>query len=161
MGLLYTIFDYVIDWYVFIYCICFMAAVVKYKEINSTLIVITLLFCVECISAHIQEPLLALGSWEAWYGGWVILNLATLVALYEVHSLLKVNLAKIANTVAVSQIVLALIQTYRYIERSFLGGEHLDPWYYIAVNSINVSLILIVMYTLAIEKEEKRVGLYI
>lgn len=161
MDVLYELFDRLAEWYIIAYCLLFVAAICKYKEVNSTFVVIALLFCLECISVFIQKPLLEIGSWETWYGTWIFLNAFMIVGLYEVHSLLKVNLSRLVNTVALSQIALASIQAYRYIERSFLGADHLDVWYYVAVNSINFSIILVVLFTLVKEKEEKRVGIYI
>jgi hypothetical protein len=161
MDVLYELFDRLADWYIIAYCLLFVSAICKYKEVNSTFVVIGLLFCLECISVFIQEPLLEIGSWEAWYGTWIFLNALMVVGLYEIHGLLKINLSTIANTVALSQIAQACVQTYRYIERSFFGAEYLDTWYYVAVNSINFSIILVVLFTLIKEKGEKRVGLYI
>lgn len=161
MELLYTIFDYLRDWLIIIYCVSFVVAVYKYKEINSTVIVVSLLFCLECISGYIQEPLLAVRSWEAWYGTWIALDAVFVLALYEAHKVLKVNLAKLANTVALAQIISTSVQVTRYMERCFFQGDRLDPWYYVTINSINVSVVIIVVFTLIREKEEKRVGLYI
>lgn len=161
MDILYEFFDRLAEWYIIAYCLLLVTAICKYKEVNSTFVVIALLFCLECISVFIQDPLLEIGSWEAWYGTWIFLNALMIVGVYEVHNLLKINLSRLVNTIALSQIALASIQAYRYIERSFLGAEHLDAWYYVAVNSINFSIILVVLFIVVKEKEEKRVGIYI
>lgn len=161
MEVLYAAFDFIREWFIVIYSLSLIFAVCKFKEINSTVVVIALLLCLECLSDYIESPLLSLGSWEAWYGGWIALDVLMIVALYESHRLLKINLAKITHAVVMAQISTIAIQTFRYIERSFLDGQQFDAWYYVAINSVNISVAIIVILTLIKQREEKRVGLYI
>ncbi len=160
MEVLYTIFDVMQDSLIIVYCIILMLAIYKFKEVNSSVICVAVLFCMECISDFIDGPLLS-SSWEIWYGAWVVYDILVVLTLYKAHKLLKINLAKITNAVAFAYVIKAWVHTFRYIERSFFGGEHLDTWYYLAINSINISIVIIVIFTLLKDKEEKRVGLYI
>lgn len=161
MTTLYGVFDSIGQSIHIVYCVALVIAVYKYREINSTVICIAVLCVMEQIMTWLSGPLFALNSWEAWYGGWIALNAILIVVLYEAHKVLKVNLAKLVNTVALAQIICASIQVIRYIERCFFQGDRLDPWYPVAINSVNVSVAIIVVFTLIREKEEKRVGLYI
>lgn len=161
MTTLYGLFDSIGQSIHIVYCVALVIAVYKYREINSTVICIAVLCVMEQIMTWLSGPLFALNSWEAWYGGWIALNAIFIVVLYETHKVLKVNLAKLVNTVALAQIICASIQVIRYIERCFFQGERFDPWYSVAINSVNVSVAIIVVFTLIREKEERRVGLYI
>lgn len=161
MDVLYAAFDYIREWIIVIYSLSLIIAVCKFKEMNSTVITIALLLCLECLSDYVEAPLLSVGSWEAWYGGWIALDVLMIFALYEAHRFLQINLAKISNTVVLAQICTSSVQAYRYIERSFFDGQQFDAWYYLAINSINISIAIIVVLTLIKQREEKHVGLYI
>lgn len=161
MVTLYSFFDTIGESFYIIYSVALLVAVYKYREMNSTIIVVALLLCIDCISGYIKNPLLSLGSWEAWYGGWIVIDVLLIFLIYEAHRMLKVSLTKFANTVALAQLCSMSVQTVRYIERSFFDGQQFDTWYYLAINSINVSVAIIVVMTVLRQKEEKHVGLYI
>ena len=161
MEALYSAFDSIGESLHIFYCLALLLAVYKYREVNSTIICITVLCVMELLMNQISNPLLLSGTLEIWYGAWILCYSATVYLLYKTHRVLKVNLAKLVNTVAFAHVVLSFTQAFRYVDRAFLGGEHLDMWYYLAINSLNISVALIVLFTLVREKEEKRVGLYI
>lgn len=161
MDVLYAAFDLIREWFIVIYSFSLVFAVCKFKEINSTVIVVALILCSSCLSDYIETPLLSLGSWEAWYGSWIMIDALLILLIYEAHRMLNVNLTKLANTVALAQLCTMSVQTIRYIERSFFEGQHFDTWYYIAINSVNASITIIIVMTLLRQKEEKHVGLYI
>ena len=161
MDMLYTTLELLEDSLIIIYCFALMFAVYKFKEVNSSVICVAILFCMECIAGFIDEPLLSLNSWEVWYGAWILYDCLLVFFLYKTHKLLKVNLAKIINLVALSHVIKAWIHAFRYIERTFLDGQHLDTWYVVAISSINTTIAIIVIFTLLKDKEEKRVGIYI
>lgn len=145
----------------FLYLIIFAIAIYRFRIINSTVICTGLLFIMETVMNWIRSPLLELGSKEAWYGTWVFLYVLTIIVLYKTHHTLKINLSRMANIIAYTQLVSAGIHTIRYLEREHFGGEYLDAWYYLAVNSVNISLMLFVMFTVIKDKKEKLVGLYV
>ena len=142
-----------------IYFFALAFAITKFKQVNSTVICIALLFAMESLMNIIREPLLSLDSREAWYGTWTLLHVVTVALLYKTHALLKVNLAKITNMVALANVSLACVQTMRYMERSLFNGAFFESWYYLSVSAINVSVALIVIYS--VFKEEKPVGMYV
>lgn len=156
---LYEAFDYIANILPVTYFIALVIAVYQYRRVNSTVICIALLLAMESSMNIINEPLLSLNSREVWYGTWIALDGLMVFLLYRTHSVLKINLAKITNTVAWAYVVLAFVQTARYMDRSFLDGALLNDWYYLIINTINISVALLVV--LSLFKEEKPVGIYI
>lgn len=156
---LYTVLKFIGDGLPVIYFVALAIAISKYKVVNSTVICIALLFAMDSLMNVIRDPLLSLDSRETWYGTWIALDGAMVFLLYKTHSVLKVNLAKITNTVAWAYVVLAFVQTTRYMDRSFFDGTILNDWYYILVSAINISVAVLIVFSLF--KEEKLVGLYI
>lgn len=138
-----------------------MIAVSRYRRINSTVLCIGLVFTFQSLMLLLRDPLLALNSREVWYGTWTLIDVLVVCSIYKSHQALKVNLARVSNAVALTYVVSAFIHTLRYIEREHFGGEYLDSWYYIAVNTINISLAIYVLGTVLRDKKEKLVGLYV
>ncbi len=156
---LYSVFEYIDDSLSIVYFMALFVAVYRYRVVNSTVICIALLLAMEALMNFIREPLLSLNFREAWYGTWILLDGLMVFLLYKTHSVLKVNLAKITNTVAWAYVMLAFVQTTRYMDRVFLDGALLNDWYYLMINAINVSVAILVVLSLL--KEEKPVGIYI
>ena len=156
---LYPVIFSIDDSFPIIYFVGLAIAIYKYRVVNSTVLCLSLLFAMDSLMNIIRDPLLALDSREVWYGTWIILDGLMVFMLYKSHSLLKVNLAKIANTVAWAYVVLAFVQTLRYMDRAFLEGAILDDSYHLMISAINISVATLVM--LSLFKEEKPVGLYI
>lgn len=143
------------------YLFALAIAVYRFRRINSTILCVGLVFMMQSFMQLIYHPLLEAGSRELWYGVWTAIDVFTVYLFYKTHQALKVNLAHITNTVALTYVVSAFIHTLRYIEREHFGGEYLDSWYYIAVNTINISLAIYVLGTVLRDKKEKLVGLYV
>lgn len=158
---LYTVLRAIESNILLVYFFALGFSVHRFRRINSTVLCIGLVFVLQSLMMLIRDPLLALQSREAWYGGWILFDVLTVFLLYKVHDILNVNLAKITNIVAFTYVVSAFIHTARYIERQHFGGEQLDAWYYIAVNTINISLAVIVLATAIKDKKEKLVGMYV
>ena len=156
---LYPIVFSIGDSFPMIFFLALVFAIYKYRVVNSTVICIALLFAMDSLMNILRGPLLALDSREVWYGTWIALDGLMVFMLYKSHSVLNVNLAKITNTVAWSYVVLAFIQTARYMDRSFFDGVILNDWYHLLINAVNISVAALVV--LSLFKEEKPVGLYI
>ena len=136
-------------------------AVYRFRRINSTVLCLGLVFMLGSLMQLVYQPLLDLGSRELWYGTWVVSCAITVYLLYKVHEVLKVNLAKVTNVVAFTYVVSAFVHAIRYIEREHFGGQYLDAWYYIAINTINISLAVVLLVTAIKDKKEKLVGMYV
>lgn len=158
---LYPILATIGSYNIVAYFFALSIAVYRFRRINSTVLCIGIVFMFQSLMLVIRDPLLALESREAWYGTWVVINCLIVSALYKSHKVLKVNLAKLTNTVALFHVILAFVQTARYMEREYLGGEFLDAWYYISIQTLNISLALVVLATAIKDKKEKRVGIYV
>lgn len=156
---LYSAFEYIDGSFPIVYFMILAIAICKYRAVNSTVICIVLLLAMESLMNFIREPLLSLDSREVWYGVWIALDGLMIFLLYKTHSILKVNLAEITNTVAWAYVVLAFVQTARYMDKAFLDGTVLNDGYYLMINTINVSVVLLV--ALSLFKEERPVGIYI
>lgn len=161
MESIYTAIDYIENSLLIVYLLSFGIAVHRFRIINSTVICVGLLFIMEAIMNWLKAPLLEFNSREVWYGTWIFLYIATIVLLYKIHHVLKVNIISLTNTIAYTCLISAAIHAARYIEREHFGGEYLDTWYYLAVNTINISLALIILMTVVRHKKEKLVGLYV
>ncbi len=161
MESLYYVLDHIQRAVLSTYCIALVVAIYRFRVVNSTVICVSLLFAMEVFMDVIAEPLLDSASQELWYGTWTFLFVFIIYALYKMHDILKVNLAEITNRVAFVCWLMACVQTIRYIERQNFGGEYLDSWYYLSVNTINVYLAITVLWTVVKDKQEKQVGLYV
>ena len=161
MEQLYTVLGYIERILFIAYSFALVISVFQFRVVNSTVICVSVLSAMQILMLLLQQPLLDSGSQELWYGAWTFINVFIIFCLYKIHELLKVNLAEITNKVAFACLLMACVQTIRYIERQNFGGEFLDSWYYLSVNTINVYLAITVLWTVVKDKQEKQVGLYV
>ena len=161
MESLYPIYSAIGEASLIVYFFALIVVVHRYRLINSTIICIGLVFMMQSLMRLLREPLMEFGSREVWYGSWTIFYVLTAYMLYKTHDVLKVNLAQLTNRVAFTFCIGACIHTARYIDRQHFGGAYLDTFYPLAINTINVSLAAMVMITVAKDKKERLVGLYV
>lgn len=141
--------------------VALLIAIYRFRVINSTVLCAVITFMTYSLMEALNEPLLALESREAWYGTWAFLYGASALLLYKSHDILKVNLATVTNKVAFTLCVGMFTQIARYIDRQHFGGEYLEVFYPIAINTVNISLAAILLVTVIKDKKEKLVGLYV
>ena len=161
MQALYPIFETISLCAGIILFIALLIAVYRFRLINSTVICAGITFMMYSLMHLMHEPLLALESREAWYGSWAFIYGASVFLLYKSHQVLKVNVAKVTNRVAVTNCIAICIQTTRYLDRQYFGGVYLEMFYPVAVNTVNISLASVLLMTVVKDKKEKLVGLYV
>ncbi len=158
---LYPIFENLAVGSTFVMFLAFLIAVNRFRLINSTVICSGLALLMYSLMNIMREPLLLLESREAWYGTWTMMCGLSVYLLYKSHDVLKVNLAKVTNRVAFVFCISACVHTARYIDRQHFGGQYLETFYPLAINTINISLAIIILVTVLKDKKEKLVGLYV
>lgn len=158
---LYYTFDVIAISSVFGLFLALLIAICRFRVINSTVIASVVTLMSYSFMEVIHDPLLAVESREAWYGTWAILYGLSTWLLYKLHDVLKVNLAKVSNRVAFTFCAGMIMQIARYLDRQYFGGDYLEQIYPVAINTINISLPVILLVTALKDKKEKLVGLYV
>lgn len=80
-----------------------------------------------------------------WYGGFALIDCLAVFLLYKFHLMLKQNVSLIANIVGLVFLILATLQTIRFVDRLVLELDWLASVYRLSIPLLNVGLIPVII----------------
>ncbi|MDX3774947.1 hypothetical protein QE250_12555 [Chromatiaceae bacterium AAb-1] len=139
-----------------VYFMLFLIAVFSEKKVSSAVIGLMVLAVANGMMTALTPVLYELSSRSGigykfvWYGSFTLIDCIAVFLLYKFHALLRQSVGRIASLIGQVFLLLASLQSIRFIDRFVIGYDVLQPFYQYLVPLINVLLIpAIIMLWLA------------
>lgn len=145
------------------YFVLFVLSVALERKVSSLVISLMVLAVANGAMTALTPMLYQLASSPGliykflWYAAFVCIDGIAIFLLYKFHAMLKQNVSLIANVIGFAFLMLASIQSLRFVDRFVSNTELLQSLYQYGVPLINIMLVplIIVLWVANIKTEHK------
>lgn len=130
-----------------IYFVLFVLSVVIERKVSSLVISLMVLALANGAMTALTPLLYEVASLPGlfykflWYGAFVLIDGITIFLLFKFHSLLKQSVGRIANCIGVIFLLMATIQTLRFVDRFVSNTDYFQALYQYGVPLLNVAMV--------------------
>ena len=134
-----------------IYFLLFVMSVAIERKVSSTVIALMVLALANGSMTALTPLLYEIASLPElfykflWYAVFVLIDGIAIFLLFKFHSLLKQSVGRIANLIGVVFLLLASIQTLRFIDRFASNTDYFQLIYQYGVPLLNVAMVPAIM----------------